>query len=255
MINYFTSISLIVSIILCLYIGHKVGIKQSRLYSDQKKSHLLTIQTSVLGLISFLLGFTFSISIHHFDERSLAMKEEANAIGTTYLRAYALPETTKEQTLSTLRKYTDVRIKTAALPVTDTQTREPLLVEANMLRTKLWDLSMTSVKADDRITTSGLYVQALNNLIDSYGTRDEAIARHIPPLIMLLLVIAIIFSASLIGYTSGISMHRPSKIAVLYLSAVVMLTYVLIDLDKPRQGIIKVSQKNMLDLQSDMRQK
>jgi hypothetical protein len=70
--------------------------------------------------------------------------------------------------------------------------------------------------------------------------------------VVFLLIGAIVFTGGLIGYTSAMSKHRPSRVAILYLIAIVVLTYVLMDLDRPRRGFIQVSQKNMLDLQAEM---
>ena len=112
---------------------------------------------------------------------------------------------------------------------------------------------MKSVKDDDRITTTGLYVQALNDLIDSYGTRDEILNRHVPEVVILLLLITIVLAGSILGYTSGVAGHRPTMAVACFMVIVVILVSMIMDLDRPRRGLIQVSQKNMLDLQEEVR--
>jgi hypothetical protein len=244
---------LLVMVSLAIYGGYQLGLKRQLLYSDPMKSQVVSIQGSLLGLLSLLLGFTFSIALQHFDKRSEAMKEEANAIGTTYLRAHSLPDTVRNETLATLKKYVDVRVQVGEVAVANMLYREPLLQEASELRVKLWDLAMKSAKDDDRVTTTGLYIQTLNDLIDAFGTRDEALNRHIPEVINFLLIIAVILSGGSIGYTSALSNHRPSIAAIGFMIVAVILTSMLMDLDRPKRGAIQVSQKNMLDLQKEIR--
>jgi hypothetical protein len=244
---------LLMAVLLAVYAGFRLGVKRKSSYTDSMKAQLSTIQAAFLGLFSFLLAFSFGNALHHFDSRHEAMKEEANAIGTTYLRAHALPDTVKAETLATLQKYVDVRVQSGAMGLHRTSQRDTLLEEASHLRTKLWELAMKSVKDDDRVTTTGLYLQTLNDLIDSFGTRDEALHRNIPVEVILSLMMALILWAGSIGYSSAISDCRPSRIAIGFMIAVVILMALVIDLDRPRRGLIQVSQKNMLDLQEEMR--
>lgn len=238
--------------LLFLYGGYRLGLKRQSLYNEPLKAQVIAVQGSLLGLLSLLLGFTFAIAVHHFDKRSEAMKEEANAIGTTYLRAHSLPDAVRDETLAILKEYVDIRVLATKFSVVESIHRDPLLEKADQLRTNLWNLAMRSVKDDDRVTTTGLYIQALNNLIDSFGTRDEALNRHIPEIIIFLVIFAMTISSFSIGYTSAISNHRPSAIAIGFMIFIIILTTVLLDLDRPRRGFIQIGQKNMLDLQKEI---
>ena len=233
--------------------GYRLGRKRQLHSGDPIKSQFTAIQGSLLGLVSLLLGFTFNIAIHHYDNRSEAMVEETNAIGTTYLRARSLPDTVRDETLAALGKYVDVRVQCNQISVADEASREPLLQEASQLRTKLWDLAMRSVKDDDRVTTSGLYVQTLNDLIDSYGARDEILNRHIPEVVIFLLLITFVLAGGILGYTSGVAGHRPTMAVTGFMVIVVILVCMIMDLDRPRRGFIQVSQKNLLELQEEIR--
>lgn len=244
---------LVVVVFLVLEGGYRLGRRRKIVSSDPISSQFTAIQGSLLGLISLLLGFTFSIAHHHYDKRSEAVVVEANAIGTTYLRAQALPDSVRTETLATLRKYVDVRVQASQISLADDVSREPVLREANHLRATLWDLAMKSVKDDDRISTTGIYIQALNDLIDSYGTRDEIINRHVPQSVILVFLFTVVLAGGVLGYTSGAAEHRPTMAVNGYMIIIVILLTMIMDLDRPRRGFIQVSQKNLLDLQEEMR--
>ena len=244
---------LFVTVLLVMEGGYRLGRKRQILSDDPIKSQFTAIQGSLLGLISLLLGFSFSIALSHYDKRSEAMLQEANAIGTTYLRAHSLPDTVKNETLAVLERYVDVRVQTTNISVADQAARESLLREGGQLRAKLWGLAMKSVKDDDRITTTGLYVQTLNDLIDACGTRDEILNRHVPEAVIFLLLITFVLAGSVLGYTSGVAGHRPTMAVIGFMVIVVVLVSMIMDLDRPRRGFIQVSQKNMLELQEEVR--
>jgi hypothetical protein len=244
---------LLIAALLALYVGFWSGRKRESIYTNSMKSQIASIQSSFLGLFSFLLAFSFGIALHHFDNRNEAMKDEANAIGTTYLRAHALPDLVRLETLSTLQKYVDVRVQAGSIALHSISQREVLLQEASSLRTDLWALAMKSLKADDRVTTTGLYIQTLNDLIDSFGTRDEVLNRSIPEVVIFSLMIALVFWAGSVGYVSAISGIKPTWAAVGYMTAAILLISLVVDMDRPRRGLIQVSQKNMLELQAEIR--
>lgn len=240
------------SILLAIEVGYRLGRKKQVAASDPIKSQFSAIQGSLLGLVSLLLGFSFSLAVNHYDHRSKAMVEEVNAIGTTYLRAHSLPPTVKKETLDLLRKYVDVRVQASQITLADKVSREPLLREASQIRTKLWSLAIQSAKDDDRVTTSGLYIQALGGLIDSYTARDEVLNRHIPEIVIISLLLTFILAGGVLGYTSGAAGHRPTTPVFLFVAIVVIIVSIIIDLDRPHRGFIQVTQKNMLELQQEV---
>ena len=244
---------LVVIAFVVLEAGYRFGRKRKVLPSDPIKSQFSAIQGSLLGLISLLLGFTFSLANHHYDKRSEAVVVEANAIGTAYLRAHALPESVRKETLTVLRNYVDVRVQANQLSLADDVSRSSLLRDAGRLRVRLWDLALQSIKDDDRVSTTGYYLQALNELIDSYGERAEIINRHVPQFVILVFIVTFVLASGVLGYTSGAADHRPTMAVNGYMIIIVILFSMIIDLDRPRRGFIQVSQQNMLDLQEEIR--
>lgn len=244
---------LLIFVVAAMATGNWLGRREQASSSEPMKSQYTAVEGSLLGLVSLLLGFSFSISLHHHDSRTEAMLEEANAIGTTFLRAGALPDSVRNETLTTLEKYVDLRVEAGRNSVADDATRAPLLQEAAQLRAKLWDLAMQALKDDDRVTTTGLYIQALNDLVDAYGTRDEIIHRRLPDVSVFLLLLTVVLAAGMLGYTSGVAGHRPSLAAAGFMVMLVIVLTMILDQDRPRRGFVQVNQKNMLELQDEIR--
>jgi hypothetical protein len=101
--------------------------------------------------------------------------------------------------------------------------------------------------------TTGLFVQSLNELIDSFGRRDAAVSRHVPEVVLLLLHGTFLIACVIIGYACGIGGQRPSLATYSMVALIVALVFVILDLDRPRRGLIEVSQKSLLDLQAAIR--
>ncbi len=103
---------LLVIALAAIEIGFRFGRRsQGAALDDDSKAHINATQASTLGILALLLAFTFSLSLQRFDTRSDAMVDEANAIGTAYLRAQMLPAPLRDETRALLRDYVDVRVE------------------------------------------------------------------------------------------------------------------------------------------------
>jgi hypothetical protein len=93
-------------------------------------------------------------------------------------------------------------------------------------------------------------VQALNEMIDAHSTLSAQVDRHVPELVLLLLFSAFVVSGGIIGYSAGLAGHRPSRATFVMVALVVMLMFMIMDLDRPRRGIIQVSPQSILDVKA-----
>jgi hypothetical protein len=200
-----------------------------------------------------LLGFTFSLALQRFDSRSEAVIEEANAIGTAILRAGLLPESVRTDSQELLRRYLDQRVLAGAVSLDRPQDREAVLLESDQLLAALWTNAERAAAEDGSPVRTGLFVQALNQMIDAYGIRDAALHRHVPEPVLFLMFMAFILAASLVGYATGVSARRTSIPTYVLVTLVAFLVFIVIDLDRPRRGLIEVSQQSLLDLQQGRR--
>lgn len=232
--------------------GYHLGMRSRPMASDSSKTHINTIQASLLGVLALLLGFTFSISLQRFDKRSEAVIDEANAIGTAYLRTQLLPPALGEDARQQLRQYLDLRLASGAIALANPAARHALLDQAGRQQNRLWQQAVLAAEADSRPVTSGLYLQALNELIDAYGRRDAALNRHVPEVVLLLLFTTFLLTSTIVGYSAGLAGHRATFVTYVMISLIVVLVFIIVDLDRPRRGLIQVDQTSLMDLRETM---
>lgn len=244
---------LFVSMVVVIELGYRLGLRRQHAETEDSKSHINAIQGSMLGILALLLGFTFSQSLQRFDSRSEAVVEEANAIGTAWLRAQLLPDAVRGDTQALLRAYVDARV--AASTRSDVQKSEvdALSVKTLELQNRLWDQVRRAVEIEPHPLKTGLYLQALNEVFDDFGKRDAARSRHVPELVLLLLYVTFMMAGAIVGLGCGVAGHRPSAVSYVMVGLIVVLVFIILDLDRPRRGLIEVSQQSLIDLQISMR--
>jgi hypothetical protein len=247
------AVVLLLSMLVAMEIGVRIGLRAKPHTNGPIKEHVNAIQGSILGILALLLAFTLSLSLQRFDTRSEAVVSEANAIGTTYLRAQLLKPPLRAEVQALLREYVDLRLRASNTPSADGAERDALLADATHTQNALWARAMQSAEVDPSLLTSGLFIQALNELIDSLGRRDAAVHRHVPEAVLLLLYGTFLMAGGIVGYACGVGGHRPSFASYVMVVLIVVLVFIIVDLDRPRRGLIQVSQKSLLDLQASMR--
>ncbi|HEU4517033.1 MAG TPA: hypothetical protein VFR77_06990 [Steroidobacteraceae bacterium] len=236
--------------VLALEAGFRIGTRAQSRTSEVARSQVEGMQTSLLGVLALMLGFTFSIALERFNGRSEAVVDEANAIGTAYLRSGLLAESERAEVHAIFSEYADVRARTVTLAWGHTAQRAPLNAEAQRLQGRLWEHAAASSRAAPSPATTGLYVQALNEMIDAHTTLTAQVDRHVPELVLVLLFSAFVVSGGIIGYSAGLAGHRPSRATFVMVALVVMLMFMIMDLDRPRRGIIQVSPQSLLDVKA-----
>mgnify|MGYP006206078103 CR=1 FL=1 len=162
----------------------------------------------MLGLLALLLAFTFSAALQRYEDRSQTVVAEANAIGTTYLRARLLPSGMQDEVRALLRQYLDVRIQEGRVDSTEPELHEALLHRAKLMEARLWSHAVKAAELDKGVVTSGLFIQSLNELIDTSTTRNAALNRQVPEIVLLLMFATIVLTTATLGYASGIAGHR-----------------------------------------------
>ena len=181
------------------------------------------------------------------------MVDEANAIGTAYLRAQMLPAPLRDETRALLRDYVDVRVEAGHVSIIHDDEWASLMARAGSLQNALWDGARRAAEANPNPVPSGMFVQAINDLIDSFGRRDAAINRHVPEVVLLLLIGTFLITSAIVGFSAGVVGRRPPLVSFAMVVLIVVLVFVILDLDRPIRGMIVVSEKNLLDLQTSMK--
>ncbi len=251
--SFLIAAALFVSMVAAIEVGYRLGLRNQVEVTSPSKSHIDAVQASLLGMLALLLGFTFSLALQRFDSRSEAVVDEANAIGTAYLRAALLPDTVREEVTQGIRSYLDLRVRSSAVSLDRERERHSLMAEAARMQDQLWRYAVQAAAENPNPVTTGLFIQALNEMIDSFGRRDAALRRHVPELVLFLLYGAFLMTGSIVGYTAGVASHRASAVTYVLVTLIVLLVFIIIDLDRPRRGLIAVSQDSLLELQQGIR--
>ncbi len=202
---------------------------------------------AILGLMAFLLAITMSMASDRFDTRRGLVLEETNAIGTAYLRAGYLDEPASSDLRDLFREYVPLRIATSneALLISNLERSEQLLDQ-------MWAITEDVARAQPSDVTA-LFVESMNEVIDLHTSRFVAgVYARVPATILLLLVAGVILSLGLVGYNAGLSEKRSPIIAIVLVIALGATLWLVIDLDRPREGLIQTSQQPLIDLQQKM---
>jgi hypothetical protein len=237
---------------LAMEAGFRSGRRGQARTSAASKSQIETLQASLLGVLALMLGFTFSIALNRYNSRSEAVVHEANAIGTAYLRTGLLPDVLRGEARALFAAYADTRARAVTLTWATRDQRGPLSEEARRLQGRLWEQAATASRLAPSPATTGLYVQALNEMIDAHASIIAEVDRHVPELVLLLLFGAFVVAGGIIGYSAGLTGNRPSRATFVMVGLVVLLMFMILDLDRPRRGIIQVNTQSLLETTSSI---
>jgi hypothetical protein len=230
--------------------GFRLGRYRRHRPEHEQEAPVGSMVGAALGLLAFMLAFTFGMAASRFDTRKQLVLDEANAIGTTYLRAELLPEPQRTKIRDLLREYVDVRVPKGVL------TREKIkqaIGRSEELHGQLWSQAVAISEKNPGSIIAGLFIQSLNEVIDLHSKRVTAgIRNRIPGSIWVALYFVAVLALVAMGYHTGLTGTRSlvSNLAiVLAFSAVIVL---IADLDRPQEGLLKVSQQAMVELQKQL---
>ena len=198
-------------------------------------------------LVRRLLAFTFNMVSERYNARKVLVREEANSIGTTYLRAGYLPEPASAELRELIREYVPLRIATDDDELLQAHIDRSVEVQAEM-----WALA-EDVAREEGNDVNALFIESLNDTIDLHTKRLTAgIYGRVPATILWLLIIGSALSLGLVGYSAGLAgKRRPVIASVLVLSMGTVLALV-IDLDRPVDGFITTNQAPLIQLQESI---
>ena len=231
--------------------GYRIGRRRQSQNSESAKSRISAVQSATLALLGLLLGFTIGTSISRYDGRKKDLVNEVNAIGTAALRARLLPAPERGEAVNLIRRYVDNRLESSHRSW-DPELRNELDQKASQVHEQLWLLAAAVAKKEPQNFTTGLFIQAVNEVIDAKGSRDAGLDNHVPETVLFLLLTAAVLGVGMVGYVNGIAGHRATVVTAM-LSVLFGLTiFVIVDLDRPRRGLIQVSQKSMIELKNSL---
>jgi hypothetical protein len=230
------------TVLLIIELGWQLGRYRRSHHIDEEKAPVNATVGATLSLLAFLLAFTFSMAASRFDSRNQAVLLEANAIGTTYLRADFLEESMRDEVRSLLREYTALRAG-GAVAIT---TAEGLQRTAE-LQDRLWKVAIYAGNHSPSLSTT-LFGQSLNEMIDRDTVRVTANRNRIPDSIWLMLSVVTLLSMVAVGYQFGLTGVRSWMLIFFLVAAFSTVITLIANLDRAQSGMLQVSQQPLLDL-------
>lgn len=245
-------VATIIMVVLAIEAGFRLGHAVLRKSEDEKEGSVSAIAAAILTLTGFMLAFTFGISSDRLQDRKTLVREEANAIGTAWLRSDFLPEPDRAEAKGLFLKYVDNRL--AAAQGRNFHQMENRIDESIQIQHQLWGTAVKNARKDMDSDVAALYIESLNELINIHTLR-VAVALHpqIPGIIWLVLYALVIFGMIATGYQTAItgSARRSRAVSLLAISFSLVIALIAV-LDRPQSDVITVPQGPLIDLRASM---
>ena len=201
----------------------------------EKESPISVISQAILGLVAFMLAFTFGIVANGFEVRKELVREEANAIQTASLRSDFLSEPDRDESRELMRQYVDARV--ALFQSRDTERLESFLSEAQRSHGRLWEIAVANARKDETSRVAALYIESLNTVFDIHTLRvAQGLQARIPTEIWLMLLALIVLGTMGVGYQTGIAGSKSSVARLVLAVSFALVISLIANLDRPGGG-------------------
>ncbi len=228
-------------------IGRRSGV---RVFEDTKK-RISAVEAAVLGVLGLLLAFTLVMAVARFDMRRQLVIDETNAIATSYWRSQLVPPPEGPELANLLREYVDTKVHYFDAGI-DLDRLWASRERTAHLQAKLWSQASAFAQKDPRSIPAGLLLQSLNQTFDLENSRWNALMLHVPDGVLWVDIIVGLLAAIKVGYAFGVGGRRhPFSLGLLAMCIATVLA-VTLDLDQPRQGLIRVNDEPLIDLQHEL---
>lgn len=247
-------VGLFVGMLLSLFIGQRLGRRDKAEATDAARVRLTAVEAAIFGLMGLMIAFTFSGAAQRYELRRQLVLDEANAIGTSYLRVDLLPASRQAALREKYRRYVEARLAVYR-GVRDLSASSAQAAIATMLQQEIWAGTIAAL-AEAPPHATIVVVPALNQMIDVTTSRAIAALTHTPKLIMAMLSMLGLVCSLLAGYVIAGSQRRQVGLHLLAFALMMTATiYVIFDLDYPRYGLIRLdfADQALLDVLAGMK--
>lgn len=230
--------------LLAFEIGYRVGGYFHRKNDNKTKAPLQSMVAAMMGLLAFILAFTFSFAEQRFEKKISVVLDEANAIGTTYLRSKYLVKPYSAEVPPLLIEYVTLRleaIKGIGIP--------ELLEKTSSTQKKLWDQVVAMVNEGHSNPVYAQYIASLNEVFDLHAKRVLLVfGIRVPNILWLMLFALTLFSIGAMGYLSGFRESRNIGVGLLVILSFSFVIYLIADLERSQEGHVMVTQQPLVDV-------
>jgi len=245
---------LFLGMLLFLEVGRRIGTAQATRNPDGLAKGIGAAEAAVFGLLGLIIAFSFSGAASRFEDRRHLITQEANAIGTAWLRLDLLPTDAQPGIRQLFRQYAEIRASVYS-DIGDAAGTKSKIDGTERLQKDIWAGTLAAGRRPD---TQGhammLLVPALNDMIDITTTRTAATQNHPPSVIFILLAGLSLIGSLLVGYSMSANRHRSWLHTIAFAVVMSLAAYVIVDLEFPRMGLIRIggADQILIDLRNSM---
>jgi hypothetical protein len=242
----FFCLLLLAGMLVLLEVGRRFGVRRRPKESEGERGGLGTVEGAVFALFGLMIAFTFSGAASRFNEKRMLIAEEVNCIETAYLRLHLLSHSAQPALQQLFRRYIDSRIETyRRLP--NMAAAEMEMAESKKVQEEVWNHAVAATVLPDSNPSSGLLLlSAINNMIDIATTRTMALQIHPPRIIYALLFGLGLICSLLAGFRMSSGQHRSWLHILGFAVLTVTIVYVMLDVEYPRAGLIRLESADQL---------
>jgi hypothetical protein len=243
---------LFVGMLALLELGRRIGARRLARDPEGARTGVGAVEGALFGLLGLLIAFTFSGAAGRFDNRRKIVADEANAIGTAWLRLDVLPPDAQPELRELFRRYLDARLDTyRKLP--DLPAAEAELARSIALQGEIWRKAVATTRVSG--SNPVLVLPALNQMFDIVTTRTTASRTHPPTIIFVMLGVLALAAALLAGHGMAESKGRSWVHIVGFATILAITCYVILDIEYPRVGFIRLDAADhaLIELRESMK--
>jgi len=252
---FFSLPSWVVALLVLVVVGSATAVGYAAGYAlrehhAQVRESFGVLQGALLGVVALILAFGLTLAVGRYEDRRAATVDEANAIGTSYLRAQLIAEPARSSSLDLLRRYTDLALRVSKEVPGSTGMRRTTAAE-DVLQRQLWGLAGESTARAPVASAPRLYVDSLNTTFDAEASRLSSLNNRVPGAVLALEVLGAALAVGLLALHIAVL----GRGLVAMLSAAVLMTLLLLvtfDLDRPTRGLIKVPDTPLASVRASM---
>ena len=241
----FVAATLLSSILLCLGMGgsleagYRLGKHRLEKYPESKPEGSGAVDSSIFGILGLILAFTFSGTLSRFEHRTNLVLKEANSIGTAYLRLDLLPKSDRDKLQPLYKEYVQSRIDLFE-NYENRQLSNAKFQQGLKLQGQIWEIANASVLVSKNPGIITLVLSSTNEVIDVANERLQATRNRPPAIVYVLLFTLSLASAFLVGQSMSANQRRPLSYMVMFCVTISAITFIILDLEYPRLGLIKI---------------
>jgi hypothetical protein len=247
------TLMIICTVLISIEVGYRLGHIFKKYGRLEKESPVSVISGSILGLLAFLLAFTFGIVYQRFETRKDTVRNEAGLIRSAITFSDFMSEPYREKTVRLLKELIDIRV--GIVQNMDTADVKKTMNETKRIHAQLWNLAVINVRQNisSNIAALNLYIASLKDMIDIQLRRATLVLQdRLPFWILMALYLLLVFAMVSIGYHIAISGSSRSIASILLALSFSLVLAIIISLDRPGSFSFKVSQQPLIDLKNSI---